>query len=103
MKKVINPFTGKEDYKMNYKEVAEHLGMTLSNLHYRYSNNCRLNQEFLPKRRAEYGKWIFYLSEVEHFKKHNRFAVPKPKIDAEKSSNNSKDIKEAKVIKFSKE
>jgi len=100
MKKVINQFTGKEDYQCNYREAAEHLGMKLSDLHYRYDKRCSLHKDFIPKRRVEYGKYVFYLSEVEHFKKNNKYAIPKPKIDVSKDT---KEIKDAKIIKFTKD
>ena len=32
MKKLINKFTGKEDYFLNYNEAAEHLQMTVGRL-----------------------------------------------------------------------
>ena len=99
MKKCTNPFTGKEDYIMSYKEAAEHLGMKLSDLHYRYDKRCKLHNDFIPKRRVDYGKYIFYLSELEHFKKNNKFAIPKPKIDVAKDTKETKDIK---ILKFTK-
>ena len=99
MKKVINQFTGKEDYQLNYREAADHLGMKLSDLHYRYDKRCKLHSYFIPKRRVDYGKYVFYLSELEHFKKNNKYAIPKAKIDVAKDTKETKDIN---IIKFTK-
>ena len=99
MKRVINQFTGKEDYQLNYREAADHLGMKLSDLHYRYDKRCKLHSDFIPKRRVDYGKYVFYLSELEHFKKNNKYAIPKAKIDVAKDTKETKDIN---IIKFTK-
>ena len=99
MKKVINQFTGKEDYQLNYREAADHLGMKLSDLHYRYDKRCKLHNDFIRKRRVDYGKYVFYLSELEHFKKNNKYAIPKAKIDVAKDTKETKDIN---IIKFTK-
>ena len=64
MKKCINPFTTKEDYIMNYREAAEHLGMKLSDLHYRYDKRCKLHNDFIPKRRVDYGKSSLIMSSI---------------------------------------
>ena len=102
MKKVINSFTGKEDYQLNYREAADHLGMKLSDLHYRYDKRCKLHNDFIPKRRVDYGKYIFYLSELEHFKNNHRYAIPKPKVGVEKDTKNSNNSNDANILKFSK-
>ena len=102
MKKIINPFTGKEDYVMNYRETAEHLDMKLSDLHFRYDKRCKLHNDFIPKRRVDYGKYIFYLSEVEHFKNNNKFAIPKPKVDVKKDTKETKEANQSKILKFTK-
>ena len=99
MKRVINHFTVKEDYQLNYREAADHLGMKLSDLHYRYDKRCKLHNDFIPKRRVDYGKYVFYLSELEHFKKNNKYAIPKAKIDVAKDTKETKDIN---IIKFTK-
>ena len=49
MKKLINNFTGKEDYFLNYNEAAEHLQMTIGRLKYLYTDDCKLHPDFLPK------------------------------------------------------
>jgi len=104
MKKFINPQTNKEDYKLNLKETAEYLGMTLSQLWYRLKDKrCKLNKDFVPPVDVEYGKYVFYLSKLEHFKKIKRFAIPKSKVDEEKPNADVKEIsKNKKVLNFSK-
>ena len=99
MKKVINQFTGKEDYQLNYREAADHLGMKLSDLHYRYDKRCKLHNDFIPKRRVDYGKYVFYLSELEHFKNNNKNLIPKPKVDVQKDT---KDTKQSNIINYIK-
>ena len=90
MKKKINPATNKEDYKVNVREAAEYLGMTYGRLWYRLKDKRRkLNPDFTPPVDVEYGKYVFYLSKLEHFKKTKRFAIPKSKVDVEKISKNN--------------
>ena len=98
MKKVINPSTNKEDYKCNIKEAAEFLGMDYEVLWYRLKDKrSKLHPDFIPPMSVEYGKYFFWLSNLEHFKKTKQFAIPKPKLDDKKVP------KDFKVLKFSKD
>ena len=42
MKKVLNKFTGKEDYFLTWREAAEHIGMSEGVLKYRHTEECAL-------------------------------------------------------------
>ena len=71
MKKVINPFTKKEDYFCNHKEAANHVYMTVGSLKYRYTNACTLNDTLKPKRSTLHGINGFWLSDLDHYKNNN--------------------------------
>ena len=97
MKKKINPATNKEDYQCTIKDAAEFLGMEYESLWYRLRDKrSRLHPDFIPEISVEYGKYFFWLSNLEHFKKTKQFAIPKAKVDVEKNSKNFK------VLNFSK-
>jgi len=98
MKKKINPSTNKEDYRCTIKEAAEFLGMRYEILWYRLKDKrSKLHPDFIPPMSVEYGKYFFWLSELEHFKKTKQFAIPKPKFDDKKVP------KDFKILKFSKD
>ena len=46
MKKVLNKFTGKEDYFLTWREAAEHIGMSEGVLKYRHTEECALHEDF---------------------------------------------------------
>ena len=90
MKKKINPSTNKEDYRCTIKEAAEFLGMRYEILWYRLKDKrSKLHPDFIPPMSVEYGKYFFWLSELEHFKKTKQFAIPKPKLDVKNNSKNN--------------
>ena len=90
MKKVINPFTGQPDHVMNRDEVAEYLEMTKGQLNFRWSENCRLNECFIPPRRVLHGIPKAFLSEIKTFKEQNAKFILKPKAVVEKNTENNK-------------
>ncbi|MDC1096456.1 hypothetical protein OAS47_03985 [Pelagibacteraceae bacterium] len=96
MKKLINNFTGKEDYFLNYNEAAEHLQMNIGRLKYLYTDDCKLHPDFLPKRSVHNSKFGFWLKDMDHYKNTKSHLIPKkkPKV-AEKT-------KSAEIIKLSK-
>ena len=51
MKQITNPFTGKPDYLMTRKEVAEELDMTIGQINHRWSKNPGLHKCFIPPRK----------------------------------------------------
>ena len=71
MKKKINPTTGKEEYRCNYSEAAEHIYMTVGSLKYRYTKACSLHESMKPKLTYLHGIAGFWLSDLEHYKKNN--------------------------------
>ena len=98
MKKKINSATNKEDYQCTIKDAAEFLGMDYDTLWYRLRDKrSKLHPDFIPPLAVEYGKYFFWLSDLEHFKKTKQFAIPKPKLDDKKVPKNFK------VLKFSKD
>ena len=62
MKKLLNPFTGKQDY-FKCKEAAEHIGMNVGQLKYRYTDDCTLHETLIPKRSFLHGKAGFWLKD----------------------------------------
>ena len=86
MKKLINKFTGKEDYFLNYNEAAEHLQMTVGRLKYLYTEDCKLHQDFIPKRSVHNGKFGFWLIDMDQYKNNKSHLIPKKKSkEAEKT------------------
>ena len=71
MKKKINNFTGIEEYRCNYSEAAEDIGMTVGQLKYRYTEACTLCDSMKPKLTYLHGIAGFWLSDLEHYKKNN--------------------------------
>ena len=71
MKKKINPTTGKEEYRCNYSEAAEHIYMTVGSLKYRYTKACSLHESMKPKLTYLHGIAGFWLADLEHYKKNN--------------------------------
>ena len=71
MKQKINPFTGKLEYRCNYQEAAEYIYMTVGELKYRYAKKCSMHESSIPKRTYLHNKAGFWLSDLEHYKKHN--------------------------------
>ena len=69
MKKKINPFTGKQEYRCNYSEAAEHIYMTVGSLKYRYTKACSLHESMKPKLTYLHGIAGFWLTDLEHYKK----------------------------------
>ena len=94
MKQITNPFTGKSDHTMNRKEVAEELDMTLGQLNFRWSEDCKLNKCFIPPRRILHGMPKAILSEIRTFKENNKSFTKKPKTVVEKNTDktNSSEI-----------
>ena len=100
MKKKINPQTNKEDYKCTIREAADHLGMTYDSLWYRLRDKrSKLHPDFIPEVDVEYGRYFFWLSKLEHFKKTKQFAIPKPKLDDKKVPKDSNLLKFKKPLK----
>ena len=97
MKKIINPFTGQPDYVMNRQEVANELEMTLGQLNFRWSDNCRLNEYFIPPRKVFHGIPKAFLSEIKTFKEQNLKSSIKAKADVEINTENSENNK---IINF---
>ena len=79
MKKLINNFTGEEDYFLNWNEAAEHLCMSLGVLKFRHSNNCKLNDIFKPKLSVYNNKIGFWLKDMDHYKNKYSHLIPKKK------------------------
>ena len=71
MKQKINPFTGKQEYRCNYQEAADHVFMTVGELKYRYTDACTMHESSIPKRTYLHGIAGFWLSDLEHYKKNN--------------------------------
>ena len=71
MKKKINPFTGNQEYRCNYSEAAEHIGMNVGQLKYRYTDACTLCDSMKPKLTYLHGIAGFWLSDLEHYKNNN--------------------------------
>ena len=71
MKKLVNPFTGKEDYFCNYKEAANHIYMTVGSLKYRYTEDCSLHDSLKPKRSFLHGRAGFWLKDLDQYKNTN--------------------------------
>tara|TARA_R110000851_G_scaffold70286_1_gene156862 strand:+ start:1570 stop:1872 length:303 start_codon:yes stop_codon:yes gene_type:complete len=69
MKKKINPTNGKEEYRCNYSEAAEHIYMTVGSLKYRYTKACSLHESMKPKLTYLHGIAGFWLTDLEHYKK----------------------------------
>ena len=99
MKQVINPFTGQQDHIMNRDEVAEYLEMTKGQLNFRWSDNCRLNEYFIPPRKVLHGIPKAFLSEIKTFKEQNKNFIIKPKADVEKNTENNNN---SEIINFPK-
>ena len=99
MKKIINPFTGQPDHVMNRDEVAEYLEMTKGQLNFRWSDNCRLNEYFIPPRKVLHGIPKAFLSEIKTFKEQNKNINPKPKADVEINTENNNN---SEIINFPK-
>ena len=77
MKKVLNKFTGKEDYFLTWKEAAEHIGMSVGVLKYRHSKDCTLHQDFIPKISVYNNKLGFWLIDMDHYKNNYSHLIPK--------------------------
>jgi len=71
MKLKINPSTGKKEYRCNYQEAAEYIYMTVGELKYRYTKNCTMHEDTIPKRTYLHNKSGFWLSDLEHYRKNN--------------------------------
>jgi len=101
MKKIINPFTGKEDYLMIRKEVAEELEMSLGQLNFRWSENPKkkLHKCFIPPRKIIHGIPKALLSEIRTFKENSPKTIKKPKVDVEKETDKTK---KPEIIPFKK-
>ena len=99
MRQITNPFTGKSDHTMNRKEVAEELDMTLGQLNFRWSEDCKLNKCFIPPRRILHGMPKAILSEIRTFKENSPKTIKKPKADVEKETEKTK---ETEIILFKK-
>jgi len=78
-KKLINPFTGKEDYFCSYNDAAEHVGLTIGQLKYRYTEDCTLHQTLIPKRSCLHGRFGFWLLDLDHYKNNNIGLIRKSK------------------------
>ena len=95
MKKVLNKFTGKEDYFLTWREAAEHIGMSEGVLKYRHTEECALHEDFKPKLSVYNNKFGFWLKDMDHYKNNYSHLIPKNK---QKVSGKSKT---ADVIDFS--
>ena len=71
MKKKINPFTGKLEYRCNYQEAADHIYMTVGQLKYRTTEACSLHESSIPKKTYLHGIAGFWLTDLEHYKNNN--------------------------------
>ncbi len=71
MKKKLNSFTGKVEYRCNYSEAADHVYMTVGELKYRYTKSCTMHETSIPKRTYLHGIAGFWLSDLEHYLKNN--------------------------------
>ena len=79
MKKLVNPLNGKEDYFCNYKDAADHLQMTVGQLKYRYTDDCTLHEDFVPKRSVLNNRFGFWLSDLDQYKNTHSHLIPKKK------------------------
>ena len=96
MKKLINPFTGKEDYFLNWKEAAEHIQMALGTLKHRHTKKCKLHHTLIPKRSVHNNKYGFWLSDMDQYK--NKYSHLSP----QKETKVAEKTKTAEIVKFSK-